>query len=122
MRNLQNEYLYSMDLCMDLLGGKWKMRILYHLASGTKRFEELRNLLDGITESTLSKQLKELERDKLIIRTVYPEIPPKVEYSISDYSMNLLPSLKNLCAWTRNYAKDMDIELLNNNLVNVANK
>ncbi|MDU4935157.1 MAG: helix-turn-helix domain-containing protein [Peptostreptococcaceae bacterium] len=112
MRNLQNEYLYSMDLYMDLLGGKWKMRILYHLASGTKRFGELRNLLDGITESTLSKQLKELERDKLIIRTVYPEIPPKVEYSISDYSMNLLPALKNLCAWTRNYAKDMDIELL----------
>ena len=111
MAELQKEYPYSMDLYMELLGGKWKMRILYHLASGTKRFGELRSLLDGITEATLSKQLKELERDKLVIRTIYPEIPPKVEYSMSDYAKDLIPALRNLCIWTKKYAKDNNIEL-----------
>ena len=79
MKNIQKDCPVSNAL--TILGGKWKINIIYQLSKKTTRFGELRRSLGNVTQQMLSKQLKELERDKLIIRKVYDVIPPKVEYS-----------------------------------------
>lgn len=111
MSKLKEEYSYSLDIYMDLIGWKWKLRILYHLSNGTKRFGELKKLLGSITEKTLTQQLRELEQDKLIIRTVYNEVPPRVEYSMAEYCTDLLPIFKEICIWSIKYAKDNNIQI-----------
>jgi DNA-binding HxlR family transcriptional regulator len=85
---------------LTMISGKWKMVILY-LLSETKsiRYNELRRQIGSITYKTLSSQLKELENDDLIIRTEYPQIPPKVEYSLSDRGLSLMPILDAMCNW-----------------------
>ena len=109
MSQLKQEYIYPLDLGLDLIGGKWKLRIIYHLADGTKRFGELRRLLEDITESTLTKQLRELEKSRLIERKVYPEVPPKVEYYLSEYGNELKFVLADLCKWSKKYAYENQI-------------
>lgn len=85
---------------MHVLGGKWKMIILYILAGyETVRYNELQRKIGKITYKTLSVQLKELERDGLINRVEYPQIPPKVEYSLSEKGRSLMPLLDGICAW-----------------------
>lgn len=84
---------------LDVIGGKWKILILWHLQNSPLRFSELKNKLNGITQKMLTQELRELERDKVIIRKVYPVIPPKVEYSLSTYGKTLEPVLKTLCDW-----------------------
>lgn len=111
MRELKKEYAYPLDLGLDLIGGKWKLRIIYHLAGGTKRFGELRRLLEGITESTLTKQLRELEEAHLIERRIYPEVPPKVEYYLSEYGKELKYVLTDLCKWSKKYAYENQINI-----------
>lgn len=85
---------------VDMLGGKWKLRILYSLGfRGILRYSELRKMLMPITHKMLSMQLKELEHDGLIIRTEYPQVPPKVEYSLSSKGKNLRPMFEEMCNW-----------------------
>lgn len=85
---------------LSLINGKWKMSILYILAKfEIVRFNELYRMLGHITYKTLSRQLKELEDDNLIIRKEYPQIPPKVEYSLSPRGQSLIPILNALCNW-----------------------
>jgi len=85
---------------LSVIGGKWKMVIIYLLAeSETVRFNELKRQIGAITYKTLSAQLKELEEDGMIIRNEYPQIPPKVEYSLTEKAKNLLPALEQLCEW-----------------------
>jgi DNA-binding HxlR family transcriptional regulator len=84
---------------MDIIGGKWKPSILYRLADGTKRFGELQRLLKTITQRTLTQQLRDLERDGMISRHVYPEVPPRVEYSLTDRGRSLEPVLALLFDW-----------------------
>lgn len=88
---------------LSLISGKYKMVILYCLMEyGVVRFNELKRYLKRISDKTLSTNLKELETDRLIIRTEYPQIPPKVEYSLSDRGRSLMEILDQLCVWGEN--------------------
>ncbi|MGD7045948.1 winged helix-turn-helix transcriptional regulator [Jeotgalibacillus proteolyticus] len=90
----------SIEYTLNKVGGKWKLVILWHvLTDGTQRYNALRRLLPGITHKMLSQQLKELEQDGLIIRTQYNEMPPKVEYSISEKGRTLKPVLEAMHEW-----------------------
>ena len=87
------------EAALEVIGGKWKGIILHHLLSETIRFNELRRLMPEITQRMLTKQLRELETDNLISRKIYPEVPPKVEYSMTDYGKTLLPVIRTLRLW-----------------------
>lgn len=85
---------------LSVIGGKWKMVIIYLLAeNGPVRFNELKRQIGAITYKTLSSQLKELEADGMVKRKEYPQVPPKVEYSLTDKAETLLPVLEELCEW-----------------------
>lgn len=93
-------YPCTVSLTMDLLGGKWKAVILYHLKDEPKRYNELRKEMPNITEMTLSLQLKQLEKDGLVVRKVYGKKPPvKVIYSLSDFGKSLFPVLEAITNW-----------------------
>lgn len=88
------------EYALSLIGGKWKLNILFWLwKREVMRYGELKKVLDGITHKMLSNQLKELEADNLIIRHEYPQIPPKVEYYLSERGQTLMPILQTLCLW-----------------------
>jgi DNA-binding HxlR family transcriptional regulator len=93
-----------MELTLDLIGGKWKSLILWHLGENTLRFSELRKTLPQITQKMLTQQLRELEASGLVNRFIYTQIPPKVEYSLTPTGQSLLPILETLCQWGLNYA------------------
>ncbi|MBD1373291.1 helix-turn-helix transcriptional regulator [Hazenella sp. IB182357] len=85
---------------LSVIGGKWKMVIIYLLAENQSvRFNELKRQIGAITYKTLSSQLKELEADGMVIRKAYPQVPPKVEYSLTAKAETLLPILEGLCEW-----------------------
>lgn len=85
---------------MNVMGGKWKPLILYLLDKiGTMRFSDLNKKIEGVTQKMLTQQLRELERDGLIKRKVYPVVPPKVEYSLTDYGATLIPILLDMEQW-----------------------
>lgn len=92
-----------MGTAISLIGGKWKLPILYNLRDGTLRFNELQKALPMVTQKMLTQQLRELERDGLISRKIYAEVPPKVEYSITLMTKKLEPILYSLCAWGMEY-------------------
>jgi len=91
------------ETCLDVIGGKWKCVILFHLMDAIKRFNELRRLLPGVSQRMLTRQLRELEADGMIIRTVYQQVPPKVEYSLSATGNTLKPFLLMLTKWGTEY-------------------
>lgn len=84
---------------MSLIDGKWKGVVLYHLFEGTHRFNEIRRRIPNVTQRMLTNQLRELEADGFILRTVYPEVPPKVEYSLTARGRTLEPVIAALKAW-----------------------
>ena len=95
-----------MEQCTDpitnslkLIGGKWKISIIYNLRKGPTRFGELKRILAPITQQMLTKQLREMERDRLIKRNVYEVVPPKVEYSLTEFGSSLSPVLDSWCKW-----------------------
>src|SRR5258708_1274076 len=93
---------------LKAIGGKWKPIILWYLFDKTLRFSELSRLIDGVTQKMLTQQLREMEQDGLIKRKVYPIIPPKVEYSITEHGLSLSPVLEAMGDWgekhrTRNF-------------------
>jgi DNA-binding HxlR family transcriptional regulator len=89
---------------VSIISGKWKLKIIYLLAcSGTLRYGELKKNIEGITHKMLSAQLKELENENIIFREEYPQIPPKVEYSLTKKGESLIPLVKDICEWGRKY-------------------
>lgn len=91
---------------LELIGGKWKVLILHQLALKTQRFNELRRLMPVITQRMLTLQLRELEQDGLIHREVYPVVPPKVEYSLSEFGKTLLPVIHSMHDWGVKYEQE----------------
>jgi DNA-binding HxlR family transcriptional regulator len=96
----------SVKLTTDIIGGKWKPLILFYLEGGTQRFSQLQRLIPGMTKKMLTQHLRELERDEIIRRKVYAEVPPRVEYSLTKHGESLKPILKLMSAWgTRHRAR-----------------
>lgn len=87
------------ETTLAIIGGRWKVLILQELFSGVKRFGELHRALVGITQKMLTQQLRELERDGIINRMVYAQVPPKVEYSLTEFGMTLRPILETMHEW-----------------------
>lgn len=95
----KKKYNIAVEATLEVIGGKWKCVILCHLTHGKKRTSELKRLMPNITQKMLTQQLRELEEDGVINRIVYHEIPPKVEYELSEYGRSLEQILNALCAW-----------------------
>ena len=94
-----NNIKCPVETAVDVLSGKWKILILWYLRKEKKRFNELEKMLPNTTQKMLIQKLRELEKDEIIERTVYPVVPPKVEYSLTPYGKTLLPILKLLYGW-----------------------
>ena len=100
------EYYCSMELTIKVIGGKWKPIILHHLGlNGTHRFGEFRKAMPNITQKMLTQQLRELEKDGLIGRKVYAEVPPRVEYSLTPFGETIIPVLAHLIRWGQDYER-----------------
>lgn len=92
---------------VQLIGSKWKLLILRNLMVRPWRFNELKKSLDGISQKVLTDSLRALEADRIVVRTVYPEVPPRVEYSLSETGESLRPVLKSLEDWGNAYKQGM---------------
>src|SRR5579871_5809212 len=101
-------YGCAVEAALDVIGSKWKGVILFHLLEEKKRFNELRRLIPSATQRMLTHQLRELEKDGVVNRMVYPEVPPKVEYSLTKLGQSLKPILHSLREWG---ARIMDREV-----------
>lgn len=116
MRNRKLGIDYSSDdfegcpveTTLDIIGGKWKGILLYHLIDCKKRFNEFRKLYPKITQRMLTLQLRELERDGVIHREVYKQVPPKVEYSLTEFGRTLEPVILHMKDWGEKYKDRID--------------
>ena len=97
------EHVCGVAVTLGLIGGKWKGVILWHLSHKTLRFSQLKRRLPGVTQKMLTQQLRELERDNLVHREVFAEVPPRVEYSLTELGRTLQPVLQLMCNWGRDY-------------------
>lgn len=113
------QYRLGIEATLEILGGKWKALIVCLLISSTKRTGELQRLIPGVSQKVLIQQLRELERDGIIERRVYDEMPPKVEYSITEYGRTANQIIDVMCTWRRDHIRMRQkqgepIELLEN--------
>lgn len=104
------EYNCPVGATIELIGGKYKSLILWHLIDDTLRFGELSRLIPQATAKMLTQQLRELEEANLIIRTVYPVVPPKVEYKLSEFGKSIKPILQAMYTWGEGYLRDNGLE------------
>ena len=102
------EFNNSIELSLDVIGGKWKMPILWLLKDDSKRYGELKKLLSDVTHKMLTQQLRELESDEIISRKVYPEVPPKVEYTLTLLGKSVIPVIDLLREWGEEYRSVFD--------------
>lgn len=96
---------------LQMIGGKYKALILWHLIDGALRHGELQRLIPQATPKMLTQQLRELEGDNLLVRTVYPVVPPKVEYALTEFGLSLKPILQSMYNWGADYMKDNDLPI-----------
>lgn len=108
---INNKYSCPMEATINLIGGKWKALILWHLSDKILRFNELQKLISQATPKMLTQQLRELENSGLIIRKVYPVVPPKVEYYLSDFGKSMWPILELMCSWGKNYLQNKESDI-----------
>ncbi|HHQ8643669.1 helix-turn-helix transcriptional regulator [Clostridioides difficile] len=107
MKKCLDNYSCPIEATLALIGGKYKTLILWHLKDTILRFNELKKLIPKATPKILTQQLRELESDGLIIRVVYPVVPPKVEYSLSDFGKSIIPILDSMCDWGSDYLENL---------------
>jgi DNA-binding HxlR family transcriptional regulator len=100
-------YHCPVEATLGVIGGKWKALILFHLRDAVLRFGELRRQIPGVSERMLAQQLRELEEQGVVHREVYREVPPKVEYWLTDYGKTLRPITDLLCSWGRKHQRRM---------------
>lgn len=106
--DLDQTFNCDKELTLNVIGGKWKLIILWHLGKeGTKRFGELKSLLPDISQKVLSHQLRDLEENQIVSRTVYPVIPPKVEYKLTEHGQALKPVLESMYQWGTYYRENV---------------
>lgn len=99
-----SNYQCEIELTLEILSGKWKALIIWNLhLHGIIRYNELRRLMPGITQKMLSQQLKELEKYKIVKRTVHPSVPPTVEYELTDLGQELIPIMSSMDRWGKKY-------------------
>lgn len=91
------------ETALSIIGRKWKGVLIYHLISGKKRFNELKYLMTNITHRMLTLQLRELEKDGIIKRTVYAEVPPRVEYELTEFGLSIRPVIEAVYDWGKDY-------------------
>jgi DNA-binding HxlR family transcriptional regulator len=96
---MKNHFGCPIQATSNVLAGKWKVLIVWHLGFGSRRFAEIRDLLPGVTEKVLTDQLRQLERDGIITRVSTPNIPPRVDYSLSPAGQELIHVMEFMCAW-----------------------
>ena len=98
------------EVTVSIIGGKWKPLIVFSLLSGTKRFSELRRCLPQATQQMLTMQLRELEQAGILHRHVYAQVPPRVEYSLTELGRSMEPVLRQMCTWGEWYSQQMGLE------------
>ncbi|WP_029913562.1 winged helix-turn-helix transcriptional regulator [Pelobacter seleniigenes] len=101
--NDRENYRCTVSVTLEIIGGKWKSLILWQLSFKTLRFSQLQRRLAKITQKMLTQQLRELERDGLIHRQVYAEVPPRVEYSLTELGESVVPILQLMCQWGKDF-------------------
>ncbi len=99
-------YRCGVEVTLAIIGGKWKGLILWHLRLKTLRFSQLQRRLQSVTQKMLTQQLRELEADGLVHRQVYAEVPPRVEYSLTDNGLSVVPMLELMCTWGQDYLQE----------------
>ncbi|MGE4540660.1 MAG: winged helix-turn-helix transcriptional regulator [Bacteroidales bacterium] len=104
-----NNYQCEIEVTLEILSGKWKALIIWNLSLHQEiRYNEFKRLIPDITSKMLSQQLKDLEKNKLIKRRVYHEVPPMVEYSLTDLGQELIPILSEMDRWGKNFVENWD--------------
>jgi DNA-binding HxlR family transcriptional regulator len=98
------------ETTLNIISGKWKGIILYRLLGDKKRFNELKKLIPNVTHRTLTLQLRELERDRVVKRTVYAEVPPRVEYELTDIGLSMSPIIEAMYDWGLNYQSEPNLQ------------
>ncbi|OWA35528.1 transcriptional regulator [Saccharibacillus sp. O16] len=106
-KGYESPYTCPVAVTVDVIGGKWKGIVLHHLIEGPVRFNELRRLMPGTTQRILTLQLRELERDGLVHREIYHQVPPKVEYSLTSFGRTLIPILDLMRSWGMEHERDI---------------
>ncbi|UOQ83418.1 winged helix-turn-helix transcriptional regulator [Gracilibacillus salinarum] len=106
-------YNIPVEAALEVIGGKWKVVILCHLIDhGTMRTSELKRRMPNITQKMLTQQLRELEADGVVKRTVYNQVPPKVEYGLTEYGDSLRPAMQMLCSWGEQHIEKTEAEMM----------
>ncbi len=105
----QSYYGCGLEAALDIIGGKWKVLILARLHGQPRRFGELKRLVDGISEKMLIQQLKELEANGIVLRQDFKEVPPRVEYSLTDFGLSLVDALGPLCSWGEQHMQRIQV-------------
>ncbi len=112
---MKKEYICPIEISTEIIGGKWKPWILWYLREKPKRHSELKKEVSNISARILTQQLRELEEKKIVNRKVYAQVPPKVEYSLTELGKELEPVLLSMVQWGKRYQKEFNLKCLNEN-------